>query len=273
MTPRARRAWDGAVVLVVLGADYALKSFASHAGPRELAFLLAPTALLVSHATGRAFVAEAGAGYVSRELFVVIAPVCSGVNFAIVTFTALACGFFTRLVTPAHKFAWLGACAAFAYVVTLGANALRILAALAVRRWDLHGVLSPAGAHRAVGIAVYLACLFGASAVARALFNRRGRAPRGTQRFDRVLVPLASYVAVTIVTPLLRGATSRAFCEHTIMIVGAAGGLTLVLWLCARLAARSERRLGRLGAWPAQPRGAARGVDVARRGGQCPLSG
>lgn len=272
MTALSERVWDASAVLSVLAADYGLKTFASHAGARGLAWLLAPTAALVSHATGHAFVAEAGAGYVSRELFVVIAPVCSGVNFMIIAFTALACGFFTSFVTPAHKYAWLAACAAFAYCLTIGANSLRILAALAVGRCDWHGLLSPASAHRALGIAVYLACLLGSVALAKRLVRRLDRTPRVAERFSLVWVPLASYVAVTVVTPLLRGASSRAFFEHAIMIMGAAGFAMLVLWLSAKLAAHTERRLGRLGSAP-ERRGASRVVDVARRSGQSPLSG
>lgn len=244
MNVRSCYGWDAALVLGVLGADYGLKSFAARAGTGELDWLLAPTAALVSRATGHAFVAEAGAGYVSRELFVVIAPVCSGANFLIVAFTALACGFCTRITTPARKGAWLCASAVFAYCLTLGANSLRIVAALALRRCDLRGVLAPASAHRALGIAVYLGCLLAAAAVTARLLRRAGAAPRATERFSPVLVPLASYFAVTVVTPLLRGAGSRAFVEHTSMIAGAAGSTLLVLWLCAKLAA-GTRRIGR----------------------------
>ncbi len=261
---------DMLALLAVLGLDYALKSFASHAGPRELAPLLAPTALLVTHLTGHVFSYESGSGYVSRELFVVILPVCSGVNFAIVAFTALALGFVTRLATPSSKALWLGASAALAYATTVLANALRITLALGPgRALAARGLLSAEAAHRAVGVGVYLACLLGLHALVSLVFSRH-RAGTGW-RF--ALIPLGSYLAVTVVMPLLHGAPSTLFWRHSAVVVGAAASAIVVLWLCPRFAAWSKRALGHL---VERTLGTGRircGMDVAQRRRERSLAG
>jgi exosortase K len=273
---RSLNAWDAAALLAVLGADYALKSFASHAGARELGWLLAPTAALVTRLSGHAFGAEAGAGYVSRDLFVVIAPVCSGINFLIIAFSALTCGFVTSFVTPAHKWVWTLVCAPLAYAATIAANALRITLALgAGRSLSASGVLSPGSAHRALGIAVYLACLLGLHAAIGAVLSRRSRALRfASARLGWVLVPLASYLAVTVVIPVLHGRSSHvAFGEHTMSVAGAAGCVIAVLWLASTFAALIRRTLGRVVEGTLGPSGVRRLVALARRGGERPLSG
>jgi exosortase K len=271
---------DALGALAVLGADYAVKHFASHAGARELAPLLAPTAALVTRLSGHAFVAESGAGYVSRELCVVIAPACSGINFAIVAFTALALGFVTRFPTARGKVLWLAAAAPLAYLTTVGVNTLRICLALALgHELAAAGVLSARDAHRALGVVVYLGCLLGLCALVHRAFGHRplGTRARATPR-DRparhwLLVPLGSYLAVTVLTPLLNGRAHGAFWTHAAVVGGAAGFVMAVLWLLPHIAASTERAPDRV---VSRPVGSARvrfGVDVPERGRERSLPG
>jgi exosortase K len=263
------RAADLVCVLGVLGLDYAFKSFVSHAGPHELRPLLAPTATLVSCFTGHDFHLENGSGYVSRELFVVIAPACSGANFAIVGFTALALGFVSRLSTPLGKVTWLAASALLAYTTTILANAGRIALALACGHALAAGAqFTPEGAHRAIGVGVYLGCLLGLYGITSLAFTRR---------LDRTshfaLVPLGSYLAVTVITPLLNGSARGAFWSHALMVGGAAGSLLAVLWLGSRFVARVKKALGEWVDRTARPGGVRFGVDLAQRRRERSLSG
>ncbi|HSU38044.1 MAG TPA: exosortase K [Polyangiaceae bacterium] len=267
---------DALGALAVFGADYGLKSFASHAGARELAPLLAPTAALVTAVSGHVFNAESGAGYVSRELRVVIAPACSGMNFAIVAFTALALGFVTRFRTPRAKALWLCAAAPLAYIATVLVNALRICLALAVgHELAASGVLSAQDAHRALGVCVYLGCLLGLCALAERAFGRRaGNASRNSAaRSSWMLLPLGSYVAVTVMTPLLHGAARGAFWTHAAVVGGAAGFVMAVLWLTSHFVGSSERSPGRVVARTAGPAGVRFGLDVPERRGERSLPG
>jgi exosortase K len=235
-TPAKPRAFspsalDLTLVLAVLFADYVAKSFASHAGARELDCLLAPTAALVGALTGHAFVAESGTGYIARELHVVIAPVCSGMNFAIIAFTALTCAFVARIPDTVKKLAWVLMCAPLAYMATVVANTLRIVLGLtAGRTLAAAGLLSAEDAHRAVGVAVYLGALLALHALASAACGRRA---------GSAVVPLACYVGLTVLAPLVRGAArDPAFFAHGALVLGTAGTLAVVVWHLARSAPR-----------------------------------
>jgi exosortase K len=272
---------DVVLVFAVLGADYAAKSFASQAGARELDFLLAPTAALVGLLTGHTFVAEAGTGYIARELYLVIAPVCAGMNFLIIAFTALVCAFAPRIPRPSHKLAWVLTAAPLAYVTTVVANALRITLGLtAGREIAAAGWLSPEGAHRAVGVAVYLGALLGLHALASAAFGKRP---------GSATVPLACYVGVTVLAPLLRGAAhDPAFFSHAALVLGTAGALGVMVWQLARSApGGTKASFGRDNRHSDDPRparhAAARAdtvvdpfpprVELAQRRAQSPLPG
>jgi exosortase K len=252
------KALDMALVLAVLGVDYAAKSFASGAGARELDFLLAPTAALVGALTGHTFVAEAGTGYIARDLYLVIAPVCSGMNFAIIAFTALACAFVPRISSALYKVAWTLTAAPLAYVATIVANALRITLGLtAGRALAAAGWLSAEDAHRAVGAAVYLGALLGLHALASAAFGRRP---------GSAVVPLACYVGVTVLAPLLRGAAREpAFFAHGALVLGTAGALAVVVWHLARSAPRPPQARASFGRHDRAPEDPERTRRIAAR--------
>jgi exosortase K len=265
---------DALCVCAVLGADYAFKSFAAHAGARELSPLLAPTAALVTRLSGHAFNLENGRGYLARDLYVVIAPVCAGTNFAIVAFTALALGFVARLATPRAKVCWLGFCCALAYAATIATNALRITLALALGPLLAErALLSPESAHRSIGVGVYLGCLLGLYRVVEFAFRRLdGTTPEYTRKAF-ALVPVASYLGVTVIAPILHGGARGGFVAHAATVGGATASMLAVLWLAPRLVAWSKRTLGHL---VARTLGSSRvrfGVGVAQRRGERSLSG
>jgi exosortase K len=193
--------------------------------------LLAPTAALVGALTGHPFVAESGTGYIARELHVVIAPVCSGINFAIIAITALTCAFVARIPRATTKLAWVLMCAPLAYMATVVANTLRIVLGLSAgRTLAAAGWLSAEDAHRAVGVAVYLGALLALHALASAAFG---------QKAGSATVPLACYVGLTVLAPLLRGAArDPAFLAHGVLVLGTAGALAVVVWHLARSAPR-----------------------------------
>ena len=202
----------GAVLLVALGAAFALKRFYSTASAADLRFVLAPTTWLVQVAGGHRFDWTSG-GYLSTELRFLVAPACAGVNFLIVAFSALVLGF----VRPARP-AWqnvgiLFASAAAAYATTVLANALRILLAIPLWTHDVSlGGLTGARLHELVGVVVFLGMLF----LLRLAARRLARAPL------HVWAALLPYAGVMLVVPLLRGAPRRQeFWVHAGIVAGA----------------------------------------------------
>ena len=117
------------VLLIALG----LKVYYSTASANELRWILAPTAWLVSLATGMEFRFEPYGGYLSLDRTFLIAPACSGVNFLIISFLVLTLGKLWR--TSPHAFRWhfLPAAMSIAYLSTLAANTARISAAILLR--------------------------------------------------------------------------------------------------------------------------------------------
>ena len=178
MTPVARsRTGSAALAAVVFAITWSLKRFYSAAGSDQLQWLLAPTAWLVSLASGVAFDLEPHHGYLSRGSMFEIAPACAGVNFLIVAFASLALGLAHACTTARARVTLLAASAAAAYAATVLANASRI--ALAVRLHEAGaswGALTPARLHCAEGVAVYFLFLLAVFAAATKLAESR-RAP------------------------------------------------------------------------------------------------
>jgi exosortase K len=237
------RAWNAALFAAALAASGWLKAGYSRAGASELDFLLAPTARGVELLSGHAFPKEAGAGYVNLELGIAIAPACAGVNFLIVAFAALVFGFVPRCGTPARKLSWFAASAALATFATLVVNTCRITLSLAKRSLAPSGFLSPAAAHRALGVVVYLGCLLVLYAAVEAGFRR------GVSRGSSYAVPLACYLGVTLLVPLLRGAAARPdYATHASVVLLAAGGAGLLLQLGALAGRRRKAAVREQGA-------------------------
>jgi exosortase K len=169
------RRWQLVGLIAAVALVCAGKQLYRHASAHELRLLLAPTAGLVSLASGVEFVFEAGAGWVSRSAGFIIAPGCAGMNFLLAVFLALAIGWGPRMRDGRGVAAWLARAAAVAYAATLGVNAARITFALALHRraFELAG-LDRGEIHRIEGIVVYLGGLLLVYGLASA-----ARAPRG----------------------------------------------------------------------------------------------
>jgi len=209
-----------------LALSFALKRHAAHANADDLGWLLEPTAWLVTAASGHEFVFERGAGPFNRELALVLAPSCAGVNYAIVAFLALIAGFLPRLGSSRQKLSYALAAALVAYVATLCVNATRVLVSieLAKSAW-LASAVSREALHRVEGVVVYLgSLLLLCLAVDRALFRRVLVSSRSL-----LALPLGLYLAVTLLVPALNGALAGPrFASHAVAVTA----FSVALWLC-----------------------------------------
>lgn len=219
---------------VALLAAFGAKAWHAGAAPESFRWLLAPTAALAGALAGVPFEAERGVGYLSRDLALVIAPACAGVNFLVVAFLALALGFAPRIEGRARRWSWLLAAAALAYLATLVVNAVRIALGAALRGAPLPAGLAGDEAHRLLGVAVYLGALWLlVFAVARAFARRAGA--------WAVALPLALYLGVTLLAPLARGGWARPeFWPHARAV--ALASLALAAALLAALRAGAAAR-------------------------------
>src|SRR5215470_16142125 len=144
-----------ALAVVLLGRAWTLKRYYAGASADDLRWMLGPTTALVSTVTGRAFVIEPGAGYLSREQLFLIEKSCAGINFLIAAFVMLAFVLRGRAVNVRSSAAVVAVSLALGYAAAVIVNTVRIAIAmwLARRAGPIAG-LSPAGVHRLEGIVV-----------------------------------------------------------------------------------------------------------------------
>lgn len=187
----ARRGWiwraiaAGAMTLAMLG----LKRHYAQASVESLAWIMAPTAKLVSLAGGVHFDLERGAGYISREHLFVIAKPCAGINFMVAALGMLGFSSSSRVRDPGTCAGAVVASLLLAYLASVLVNSARILVAIEVgsRAWG-SAFWTAARVHRAEGIVTYfggLVLLHAAVSRVLPLLDRPRRAAAHVYRPDR----------------------------------------------------------------------------------------
>ncbi len=214
--------WRPYLAAIVVAAS--LKTGYSVAGAGELRWILGPTAWLADVFTRRGFAFEDGAGYVSADGGIVIAPVCAGVNFLIICFCMLAFSHIPHVRRPAATFGLLIGLALVSYVVTVLVNAARI--AVSIQSLELalpYRWLSSEGMHRLEGVSIYFLSLsllyIGSQEISHRVVG--GGNGRHLGRLT-LAAPLFWYFLVTVGIPLVRisyGADDERFIEHVRYVI------------------------------------------------------
>jgi exosortase K len=257
----------------------ALKYHYSVADSEDLQWILSPTSWFVQRLTGMPFEWEEHTGFVSRLHGIIIAPSCAGVNFLIIAFSTLY--FTTARLMPNGRWRvlWLGITIGISYILTLGVNGLRIVAAISLYQADIYGGwLTPERAHRIEGTLIYFSSLLIAhlfvNRIARHFLSRaksplvplyeRGKPAqvlpfaKGRQRgflgkwFEQpVIAPFLWYCLITLGIPLLNHGPLREglrFMEHGVLVLCVCAGVLLsfallfLLWQRAAISTRGRRR-------------------------------
>jgi exosortase K len=212
---------DVIVGLVAAGFVLGLKAAFMGAPAEAYRWLLAPTVAATQVVTQLPFSWEQGVGYVNAPLRYIIVPGCAGLTFFVAASGAAMCllGFNRASWRARVRGMVLGVGVAF--VVTLGANTVRLVTALTLLRHQLSVPgLGAEDAHRLLGVVVYLVALV---LLVEAL---RGS---GSWRWAFGL-GAGWYVAVTVVVPVLRGqASAGEFVTHTVTVFAVLGGLAAAL--------------------------------------------
>jgi exosortase K len=153
---KTRLAFATIAILMAWG----LKRHYADARADDLAWILSPTARLVSATTGETFVMQPGEGYFSRERLFLIEKSCAGVNFMIAAFAMLILALLHCVESRVEAMRVLGASLLASYAAAVLVNAVRIIVAmwLAAHPAALSS-FSAADVHRVEGITVYFAGL------------------------------------------------------------------------------------------------------------------
>ncbi|MDH3349599.1 MAG: exosortase K, partial [Desulfobulbaceae bacterium] len=209
--------WGNILLLaVVLSAAYGLKYHFSVADSDELAWMLAPLAWVVEVLSDNSFHAESGAGYVSSDGLIIIAPVCAGINFLI---ALLLTGASIVLLLPCRfgcTVIRLVLVVVTAYLFTIIINGLRITLAIELYGLDIYGSWFTAERlHRAAGIFLYFPALLSYGLLVQGLLAKR-------PPWHVIGCCLFWYLGLSLGVPLLTGSFREfgpLFYEHCFAIV------------------------------------------------------
>ena len=205
-----------AFLIFVAFAMWAMKRYYADASVDELAWMLGPTASLVTALTGVPFEWESGQGYLSRERFFLIEKACAGINFMIAAFGMVAVVRCRRIESWRSAAGILLTCVVASYSTAVLVNAARITAAMWLAAHPVgFAWITAAQAHRLEGIA----CYFGGLVLLHKLVQHGGS--DCLRPSTLLLVPLFWYYVITVVVPLANGAAGRgaAFAEHTLFVL------------------------------------------------------
>lgn len=216
-----------------------LKLYYSRAGSEDLAWIIGPTALLTEIFSGLSFSHEPGFGWVDARHQVVIAPVCAGVNFLIISFCMSS---FQILRRNGASFQGLlntlVIAGLAAYLTTIIANTTRIILAITMFGLDpLAGWLTPDMVHRVVGVAVYYLFLCFFSFVIDRFSGRAhaGSPGGGVPPYGKaaLLIPLFWYLLFSVGVPLLNNSSNPfrgQFITHAATVVVVTAVMTVILY-------------------------------------------
>jgi exosortase K len=224
-----------------------LKYFYSHAGTDDLSWILVPTSRVVEHLSGIHFERDLHIGLVNHAYRFIIVPSCAGVNFLTIAFSTFFFSFVHRLKGMGLKSLWLGISAGFAYLLTLMANALRIIAAIYLYRADIYGGwMTAERIHRIEGAFIYFLFLLGAYLVVERVVQGsvlktpgewRSPVPEDKESIHIILgwlVPFFWYSLISLGIPFVRmayGLDGAKFMEHFAVVTSVCLCILLLLFL------------------------------------------
>ncbi len=202
--------------LFALMLAFSLKFYYANASSDDLNWILKPTAFIVESGTDLTFVHEQGTGYIDKTQGIIIAPVCSGVNFLIVSFCMAIFTGLSVINSIAKKAAWLFFSAVSAYLITVLVNSLRIVAS--IRSISIGNLITeiPAGIlHKLDGILIFFSMLCVYHFLMTKLLNN-------SITKSQVFVPALWYTVMMVMIPLVNlmfRDSSAGFTSHCFLVI------------------------------------------------------
>lgn len=225
--------------LAVLISAYLLKSFYSQAGSGDLAWIIGPSAWLTEIFSDLSFTHEPGYGWVDAHHNAVIAPVCAGVNFLIISFCMSSCQILWKTGSPKRLFTGVITAGLASYALTVVANTARIILTVALFKPDIYSEwLTPGMLHRVCGTVVYylFLCIYSYS-INYCSRNSDSENPARTcssiGRHFILIVPLFWYLLLSLGVPFANNAfrnNPQQFITHAFSVGVVTSTLTLILF-------------------------------------------
>ena len=231
-------AQNGVFLLIAVLVAAGLKYHYRRASSDELVWILGPTAGLVEQISGIRFEKEAYTGFVNRTHQIIIVPSCAGVNFLIVVFCMAVFSGVHRIGPKLNKLLWVTVSVMSAYILTVFANALRIMLSIYCYQLDIYSNwITPERVHRLTGILIYFffLCIFYSmldrifhmysrkiSGKGLGVFVRNSTRSEYARLAFAGLIPFFWYGLITLAIPFINAAYSEyetRFIEHGWMVV------------------------------------------------------
>lgn len=240
--------------LAVLISAYLLKSFYSQAGSEDLTWIIGPTAWLTEIFSDLAFIHEPGYGWVDAANNAVIAPVCAGVNFLIISFCMSSCQILWKTRSPKKLIIGVITAGLASYAITVVANTARITLSVALLEPDIYFVwLTPGMLHRVSGTVVYymILCIYSYSINC---FSRNSDSENPTRinsligRKLILIAPLFWYLLLSLGVPFANNAfrnNPEQFITHASSVGIVTTALTLLLVKAQYLYIRMRKALNK----------------------------
>lgn len=207
---------------------FGLKYHYSRASSEDLIWILGPTARVVEHISGIPFEKESGTGYINPDYRIIIAASCAGVNFLIAAFCMAMYSCIHQIECHRLKFLWLVISFMSAYLVTLAANALRIIFAIVFYQTELTFIwFTSEQIHRLEGILVYFSFLCSyywllQGLMCRYVYRSGKEHQKKFRKHVSLYIPVFWYILIVLFVPLLNPAHHgdiHKFIEHSAFVL------------------------------------------------------
>ncbi|WP_349671889.1 exosortase K [Lacrimispora sp.] len=229
-------------LFVILGIKYGY----SRAGFGELDFILAPTARWVTFLSGINFNRQVDVGYINHSIRFIIAPSCSGVQFMLITFSALFFPLVHRMNSVKKGVCWFAGSFLSSFPFTVFVNGIRIVLSIYIpvyfNKWNIYANwLTAQRLHTIIGTVVYVTALL-------ALYHLAGLVSSSTVKIssdvhgifpskvvskivNRIVPPILCYFFIVLIIPLIHNARQNdleKFLEYASLITSVCFALILL---------------------------------------------
>ncbi len=239
-----------------------LKYHYSRAGIEDLDWVLVPTLGLVELLSGIHFEKEFNSGFINHAHQMIIVPSCAGINFLTIAFSTLFFPTAYRIRGKGSRLLWLGISLGLAYLLTVGVNALRIMAAIYLNDANFYGGwMTPARVHRIEGTVIYFFFLLIVYPLGKWIAGGLGweksqeinspatKRKRVLRAAYAGLIPFSWYALFALGIPVLNLAyrqNEARFIEHCFWILSACLSLLVLFFLVLLGYHKAAHSVGRL---------------------------
>lgn len=173
--PKTSRLALGALYLCIIGVSLSLYARLQYGSLEDLFFIIKPVVFIVEKATGIKFYYNQSLGFVNQQGNVVINQACAGIRFWMAALSMLGFSFVSKIRGLKKQWMMVLAFILFSYIITVFANASRIIGAIWVLDFSIgKGPSAERLLHQSIGVLFYWTYLLITYGIFSRLFRKEG---------------------------------------------------------------------------------------------------